>query len=827
MQVPYNYPQQPAMPSKDIPDNEKDEMYVLKTAIAFHRTWCGYPMTDLYGAATIMSSPLWAQFNRALSRGLDTGDNLRKAHQLNDTKANDAMTAMLIPWDPSMFQVKPMNLIRHFLEQRATSIVAWPEDPYSVGKSEFDRFMRMARMKMAKDNTLQTLSKGMGVDMSIPDGEPQDEMELDLYEQSGPKTVEAATITNAINLLHNLNNYNSVIRKRMAWELIDTGISAVGVRPTPSGIPEAVSIPVEDLILEFNRDGIFDDMQIAAWIDWRTPAEVYQEMGAEAVQGDLAQLQDMVKQLASDGRIIPLAGNQQGYRYRKPGRVPVMRFYFKDINHLEVSERESRSGGTIYRQGAPKNRNWKSSKKPYEVVYAGNWVIGSPHPDAEKESREPGHRCLYWKVGLMEDIPRNGTTKDGYNPSSPDGGYKAWLPIVVRGHNMTNMATLSIAEMARVKMYEINMLVIKLRNNIQSIIPPGLGEINVEAIISAMTDLDMPSADKVPFALKMFRQTGGIPSSKKPVIDDQGAVSVPPPMTPHEGFIGDLERIINAIESFKSWLHEALGVNDATLGNTTDSKQLVGSLKIQAQGTAAALGTLFDCFDSLERDVALLEYRTLRCALRKGYVLKGAVDSLFGHPASKWLEFSEKDDPGCIGIKVEKRITDEDKMQLQEACLRYMERGELTPGDVLAVMQMSNYALAIALMDNRVKKNKEQAHRMQLEIQQSAQQGQAQAAQVVAESKARDMKTKTQADMQIQQGKSAAQLQVEQMKAENAQLLEQLRTNTQVMIEQSRQQHEMMMLLRTLASKEKIAEEQEETKEEIAGMKEAEAGGED
>ncbi len=797
---------------KMVPDSEKDKAYILRRGLQFYQVWSGYPLSTASGAATINCSPWWAQRNRDFSRGLDTGDEQRTAYQLNDPKANDAATAMLIPWDPSMFQVKPMNIIRHFLEKRATSISAYPADPSSTNMRMKDRFRKMAKAKLAKDPMIQQMDAAMGVPAQLPPTEPQNESEVDLYSKMTPKDAASAMLTNAITLMHNMNGYNATTRKRMAGELIDTGIAIVAVRPMANGMPEAVSVMVEDAILPYNRDGIFDDVTFGGWIDWRTPTQVLAEMGEEGREGDLKQLYSLVGR--PDGRLAPVGVTQGNY---KPNCVPVLRMYFKDVNHVEVSSRKSRDGGEIYREGEPKNKKWRSSKKAYEVVYQLNWVIGSSQDPTKIDSTdEKLGRCLAWKCQLMDSQPRNGVTKNGIDPVSPDGGYKVSIPMVIRGHNMTNMAALSIAELARVKMMEINNMIIQIRHAIQSIIPPGLGEVHVDAIMAAMADLSMPPEEKVPYALKMFRQIGAIPVKRGMIETPDGMSLDSRVMTPHPGFMGDIERMVNAIESFKSWLYEVLGVNDATMGNTTDSKMLVGTLKIQAQGTAAALGTLFDCFDCLERDVALLEYKTLRCSLKNGLILEGPVEETFGQPAMKWLRFTEEDDPGCIGIIVEQKINDEEKLKLHEACMEYMQLGLLTPGDKLAVERIENYQLAVALLDSRVKRNQDDQHKRNLEVQQAAAQGAAQSAQVVSDAKSKDAELKAATEAQNVQVKAGAQMEIERLKAENQKALLAIKENSTAMIEMNRQNHEMEMLLRKLLAESQMAREDRLSKEKIA-----------
>lgn len=805
-----NTPADPKYPG-GTPDSEKGPEYILKHAVTIYKTWQRMPMFGANNTVlTINAAPWWADRNRLYSRGMNDLDGLRKTHQLNDGGPNDVQTAMLIPWDASMFQVKVLNTIRHLLENRDTKLRAYALDPTSVSMRDLERSKRRAKVHMANDQPLKQVDAAMGVNSEIPRDQPQNDRELDLYEQMGPKDQQTATLTNAVALLHNKNNYKGVLRPRMVAELIDTGLVAVAIRPGKDGFPEARSIRCEDAILPTNLDGIFDDMPFGGWLDWLTPEEVVEEMGSEARAGDCEQLKTLAGN--SDGRIWTFNGRT--YSYSRAGLVPVMRMYYKDLRGLVVSERESRDGGVMYTPGMAPSKKWKPVGKPYQVVCQANWVVGSADPGSTEQA--PKARCISWACKVMEHMPRNGVSKDGYTKVSPDGGYYTKIPMVVVGHNMVNMCTQSITELVRSRMNEIELLTIQLRNSIQSIVPPGLGRVATDEILAAMEDLDMDPKEKIAFAMRMFRQTGSYPAKNMAIETPAGMSIGGPTIQPHAGLIPDLQALIGAIESLKAWMHEAVGVNDATLGNTTDTKQLVGSLKIQVQGTQAALGTLFSCFDRLERDVALLEFNTLRCSLLEGKVLEGPMDDLFGQPAGQWMEFTAEDDPGCVGIMVEQLINDEDRIRLHEMCMRALDTGQITVADVLAIERMDNYALATQLLDSRIKMKAEADHARQMEVMNAQSQGVLQSTQAQAQAKSQDVALQVDAEGQIMQMKVAAEAQLMDKKLEHDKLLKALDASTKTIEQSNRQQHEMMMLMAKMSNESSLRNREMDVKKEIS-----------
>lgn len=827
-------------PSQNRPDSEKDEKYVLEYIKAIHKQWCGYPNQSYHdnggaisGTWNIYASPWEMGKLRAFSRALNNGNANRKAHQLNDADANGAQTAMKIHWDPSMEQWKPMNVIYQALALRDTKLTAYAIDRDSVDARTAERYARLARVHRANDPQVKELNSMMGVDTGMPANEPQTVEELDIHESMGPKDEQTVTLTQAVALMRNKTRYFSRVRTRIAEELRDTGIAVVFTKVASSGLPVSSVVRIEDAVLPWCEDGRFEEMPWCGIIEFMLPGEVIAEVGSAWGKQERDALYELAKTSCTDGRTY--GNNGTFLTYRRTGRVAVFRGWFKDTNKFPLSQRKGRSGKTVYKVGEADGKRWKTERTDYEVIYKGNWVIGT-HDGPDGPTGK--NRCLYWGCGLAMDMVR-----------MRDEPYTTRLPITVRAYNMTDMRNTSIAKIAMIKCIEIEELYIKLRDMIRKSIPPGLGPYNVQALLRSMDGLSVPGVTMVTHLIEMFSQTGSVPFMERDLDDEDGSLSrtTTPLFSPHGGFIGEVERFSNQIDWHKNELFQTLGLNDASLGNTAETRTPVGALKIQMQGSSAALGFLFECFDRIEEQVALQEYGMLQCSMLAGYELSGWVGSaglskMFGAPAEKYLVFAAPNDPGQVGIQVRQQMTDEQKMQLNESLDISIRALQINGVDKYFVMQAEDFGLAIQLLNARIKFNETKKHQQQLELMKAQGESQTQAAQIAMQTEQQKLvaTAETEAGLADRKHQSVMELQMLKGRQEENKILMQAQASMQ-----ANQEQLMMMMQQVLektasmerindstnASKERIAEGNNETKMEVAEeaseAKKEETGGED
>jgi hypothetical protein len=832
-----NPPGAEGFPSKDIPDSGKDEQYVLKFLKAMHRTFCSYPMYGQYGAGgmgvagteTMYAAPWMMQRYRDFSRALNTGDKMRKAHQLNDGDANGAQTAMKIHWDPSLVQWKPMNLISSMLAQRDTELVATPLDPTSVDRRTRERYRKLSRIHTAQDNALKGAASMMGVDMAIPADQPQTEEEFLIWEAMGPKDAAATSLTLAVSLMHLKSDYRNRVRTRLSEELRDTGIGIVTVDTSPAGLPIAKVIRVEDAVLPWFDDNA-RDLPWAGYIEFKTPEEVLAKVGRAWGGPDSAeykekkrQLYDLAKSGASDGRVFtdPLGS----YSYRRAGRVPVFTGFFKDINHFPVSSRKGKGGRKVYASGE-KGGKWTTDRYCYEVVYKGSLVIGTH--DSTPGGGERKH-CLHWGCGLAYNQPR-----------MMDDLYTTRIPMVVRAYGMTEMRNRSVAHVAMVKCLEIEELTIKIRDFIRKMVPPGLGKINIDALTLAMTDLNVTAEAKVALAVEMFSQTGSVPYKETDNEDPVNTLKRSEPFSPHAGLIPDLERLASQLSWHKNEFYETIGLNDALLGNQAPERTSATSLKMQAAGGQSALNFLYSTFDEIEEQVALVEYGILQCTMQEGFVLEG-MSRLLGDPAEKYVRFASEDDPGSIGIEAVMHLTDEQRYQINEALDKAITAGAIDPVDKAIILKVKNFDLALRMLRSRMDIKARKAHERQQQLVQQQSEGNMQAVQAQAGVKKEEtaMLAEIQASLQQLKGqqeidKINAKAGVESSRDERAMVQEMHR----MMVEMQEDSRQLQMKLEAgdrmnmrdnrtreviaeeaIRSNEQISREANESREEVASKR--------
>lgn len=832
---------QGGFPSQNRPDSEKDGKYVLEYIKAMHKQWCGYPNqaysdsgSAISGTWNIYASPWEMAKLRAFSRALNNGDANRKAHQLNDADSNGAQTAMKIHWDPSMEQWKPMNVIFQALAMRDTKLTAYAIDRQSVDARTAARYERLAKVHRANDPQVAQMNAMMGVDGGIPANEPQTVEELDIHESMGPKDEQTVALTQAVALMHNKTRYSSRVRPRIAEELRDTGIAVVFTKVMASGLPVSSVVRIEDAVLPWCEDGRFEDMPWCGIIEFMLPGEVVAEVGSAWGKEERDAVYELAKTTScTDGRTY--ANNGTYMTYRRTGRVAVFRGWFKDTNKFPISQRKGRNGNTVYKVGEAEGKRWKTDRTDYEVVYQGNWVIGT-HDGPDGPTGK--NKCLYWGCGLASDMAR-----------MREEPYTTRLPITVRAYNMTDMRNTSIAKIAMIKCIEIEELYIKLRDAIRKSIPPGLGPYNVQALIRSMEGLSMPGVTMVSHLIEMFSQTGSVPYVERDLDDPQADFSrtTTPLFSPHAGFIGDVERLSAQIDWHKNELFQTLGLNDASLGNTAETRTAVGALKIQMQGSSAALGFLFDCFDRIEEQVALQEYGMLQCSLLAGYELTGRVggdglSKMFGAPAEKYLRFAAENDPGQVGIQVRQQMTDEQKMQLNEALDISIRSLQITAVDKYFIMQAEDYGVAIHLLKSRIELNEKRKHQQQMELMKSQGDAQLQAQQLAMQTEQQKLAATAQIEGGLADKKHQSSM--EQLELKGRQ--EETKIIMQAQVAMKANQDQLMMMMQQVlektesmeriedksnASKERIAEMSNETKEEVAETaaeaKESSSGGED
>lgn len=812
-------------PDQNIPDAEKDENYIAKYIKAILNTWSNYQIHDendpgaglvdksrfnIYGMAYI------AQELRDFSKGLNNGDELKKTYQLNDSDGQGAVTAMNIHFTPSKAQLRVLGAIEHFLTSRDTKQVAYANDPISTGKRIRKKYDRIASIKALNMPGMKEMMGSAGVDITPPEGEPTSMDELDLFEGMSIKDAETMKLTGASLQLRANCRYDAIIRPQLADELIATGINIVAYEVNQHGLPIPKVVKVEDAVLPWTENN-FEDKKWCGYFRWLSFSELKAEVGEQFNDDDYKYALSFVNKPCRTDTVDGLGT----FTRKMEGKIPVFTGFFMDYLHDTIAEKDGNHGKVkkVIKGNRPMDGKWRTEIVGHEVVFKGNYIVGSVdgqmfRPDNGGQNIKT--RELHWGQGLTKNMVR--FTNDPYQTK---------LPMTVVAHNMTNMRVLSLASLARDKVIEINDLYIKFRNHIAHIIPPGFGPIDEGTLSNTALFAKGDNKERARAVIESLKATGSAQLNMKLDPDDPYS-PVTNPFNIHGGFIGEIERILGAIDYCKNDLNQIFGLNDAALGNTTDSKQLVGTLRIQLQGSATALGTLHRNWDRLELEIALMSYGIFQCSLMDGHSLD-IIGEQIGDPMFSYLKFTAADDPGSIGIYMEMQMSDDDKLSLSESVNKAVASGEVSIVQAAMLLKMKNFQMAMRRLELWGNARAEKAHQRQLEVAKANQEGSVQAAQIQAQNQQQLFAAKAEGDANMVTVK--VDKEIEKAQIQHALDMDKLRADAQAKLEETiikqqtlmdinldKMQKMFEMNTRQLEAKKDISKDEIDSREKIASM---------
>ena len=362
-----------------------------------------------------------------------------------------------------------------------------------------------------------------------------------------------------------------------------------------------------------------------------------------------------------------------------------------------------------------------------------------------------------------------------------------------------------------------------------------------DAIERTMQDMEMPASVTMAHYIELFQQSGSAVFSEIDSIDPTMSLgSRQEPIKVQPGAIGNISELVQQLEYHKNALDETLGLNDALLGNQTSDRQSVGGLKIQAQAGSNALGFLFDTFDEIEEQAALVEYGLLQCTMQEGFVLEG-MSKMMGDPAEKYIRFSSEDDPGSVGIQAVMYMTQEQRAMMDESLNLAVSAGKIEITDRAWILRAKNFDVAMRMLESRINFRAKKAHENQMQLVDRQTQGNQQAAQIQAQSRQEESAmqaqlmtaiTQLKADLRLreiqEQGKIDGDLNAQDMMVQMRQ--DQMKLASMVEQLSMKLENDRYIAMETNNTKREISKETNETKEEIAeesAEKGMESSGED
>ena len=180
-------------------------------------------------------------------------------------------------------------------------------------------------------------------------------------------------------------------------------------------------------------------------------------------------------------------------------------------------------------------------------------------------------------------------------------------------------------------------------------------------------------------------------------------------------------------------IEKMTGYNDITSGNP-NPKTLVPGYELANQATSDALYPLVYAEESLSLRLAEDVFSRVQQGVRKGRV-SGHIpySGALGVNTLRFIEVDEKLSLRDYGIELQKRTTEQEKNWIFQMVQADIANGFLDTSDAIAVISTMNAKQAMSLLAYRVKKQKKELQKNQLETIKANNDGSVQAAQVAAQ----------------------------------------------------------------------------------------------
>ena len=809
-----------AMPSKEIPDAKKGTGYVIDWLMAMYRSQAQYPMyhtimgenAPRHDDNTGITRTLWHNFAdiqraREFMNGLGDALELKKVHALSGPEANGIETARAVHWRQPKFMLRIMDRMRNNLRDRATNLIVTALDRDSVTRANRAKYSALAKAKAANNPRIKALDQAMGVEdqMALPSDQPQNVSEWEQW-GSNLKDATAMTIEMALMALDGMEDYRQRMRPLMASAIVSDGVLAMASMVNAKGVPERMFIPIENLVFPYTTNN-WDDMPWGGYLRWMTSGEIAHEAGGQVSESQFKRIEEKTNLALPDE---PYGGNPLQRRWpnhQRSGRTLVFTGYFKDHNHYAAGDdgngnRVRVTGEYEYRKGNGQDTivqddkvyaNAKATR--YEVVYQGNWVVGT----GEGKGND-GEEPIHWGCGLAYNQPR---MKNALG--------KTRIPMVVKAYRMNEMRVRSAAMIAQDHYHPITQIEMEIAHLLNKIIPPG-------AILDE-TWLDDVLAD------------GGKQASRSDILKNQQDTgylflrfkNLDDPMNPdkrvrvemHDAMIPRFSELTTLLREKLSLFEMAMGYNPAASGGTLEERTAARNAQIMVRQSDLAQAYLTEVLDSVEQELYLIMFGQLQGAMAAGNDFEGYA-TLYGETLPQLVRLTADTDPGSIGLHLEVRMTDEERDAIMQDLATARANGEITGDDYISIRGMRNLKQMARTLELRRQTRSREEHERRMQIAQQQTQGNMEAANVQVQGNAQRVQMEVQArlqEMQMKHEKQMAELQLK-LQADSQNTSAQFQGDLAKMMMQFQQSVELLNM--KLAGEKELASDANRSRERVA-----------
>lgn len=593
------------------------------------------------------------------------------------------------------------------------SIVATPVD--SQSKTEIDKYYATIRTKLIMREILMQQNSELATHpmVQLQSNEPMDLEELEMRIMNGEQFNRSMDAEMAIELGFYENNYSS-FRRAIYEDLFDYGVAGYREWLGDDNKAKFERVNPESVICSYAKDGTFSDMVHAGPVidvSLVDLALIKDEEGNDMF--DSKELEEFASSIAGKFGNPAQLGIGYSAGFVKPFdkfKCKVLDLYFYTYNEHTYTDRDDVNGNSVFRMevsGRGELTNTRYKRKKIKYVYKCKWIIGTD-------------KC--YDYGMCYDQKR-----------SVDLKKKALtrLPIQLVAYNFYEMKAQGFMERLIPYIDDYQLTMLKIQNFKNRAVPSGWW-INMDMMENVAKNKGGKNMTPKEL-LQMFFDSGiivgrslndagePIQGNVQPIIPMANSV-----MAELVGFFQDLQNTVIAIEKMT-------GYNEVTSGNP-NPKTLVPGIESAQMSTNEALFPLAYSEMNLSTRLAEDVYCRMQQGIKRGKVSGYAPYS--GALGTNTVRFIELDSGKMLrdmGIMLQKASTDQEKQWVFTLVQEDIRLGYLDISDAISVIYTQNHKQAIKILAYRVKKQKEQMQKNELQKIKTNNDGQMQTTQLAAQ----------------------------------------------------------------------------------------------
>ena len=480
------------------------------------------------------------EYNRSFAQGKQPMQEYKDILDLDGE-----MSVINLSYDALPIAIPFINRLIDRYMQREEKIQCNAIDPVSQSKKE--KAKADALFKLKNKDKIQAIQQEAGIELEeFSEEDPKDERELDLNFGFTYKQREEVIMEQGIDLVFYDNDFGGVIKKRILWDLITSGIAQLKSYIDPNGRIKIRFSKPENIISGYTE-----------WDDFRDAP--YQ---GEIYNMDIKDIRLKYPGKITEDKLFALAQSQVGkwgnsstwsYEWSTNYNNAIARPYdswkvmveeadVKTLYNLIYETKEDKYGKEVLDKVKVKKEGKKYIEKAYEVDYTGVWIVGTDY-------------LLEWGMAKNQIKPESNLTE-------------VKLPWVTYMYNNNKMSNTPLIETMIPSIKLMQLVQLQQQKIIANAAPDGF-----KIDISTMSDITLGDGleSLSPMDLtKIYKQTG-IQYYKRIADESSEGQFRSEPIEPmNVPFSGKLEQFMAIWNAEYDKLMRIVGSNNLDSGNITN-----------------------------------------------------------------------------------------------------------------------------------------------------------------------------------------------------------------------------------------------------------------